>query len=124
MLRYVDNSVEKNRYSKENVFFEPGEDAYVELFRRSLFILGLTFIRELCSDYDCDIFDLTLLFQLYIQAKICLTSKSAYFDIPIIQQIEGGITYVGKSESEKDLYTSGSNTVEGSLNFMRQVIYG
>ncbi|MCR5215109.1 MAG: glycosyltransferase [Eubacterium sp.] len=120
---HKDNSVEEYRYSKENVFFRPGEDAYVELFRRSLFISGFTFRRGLFSDYDCDIFDGTLLFQLYIQATICLTSKSAYFDIPITQQIEGGIPYFGKSESEKGLYTSGSNTVEGSLNFMRQVIY-
>ncbi len=120
---HQDNSVEEYRYAKENVYFEPGEDAYVELFRRSLFISGFTFQRELFDDYDCDIFDGTLLFQLYIQATICLKNSSAYFDIPLTQQIEGGIPYFGKSESEKGLYTSGSNTVEGSINFMRQVIY-
>ena len=65
----------------------------------------------------------SLLFQLYIQATICLKEKSAYFDIPITQQIEGGIPFFGKSESEKNLYTSGSNTVDGSLNFMKQVVF-
>lgn len=120
---HKDGSVEEYRYSKEDVFFEPGEDAYVELFRRSLFISGFTFKRTLFSDYDCDIFDGTLLFQLYIQATICLKEKSAYFDIPITQQIEGGIPFFGKSESEKNLYTSGSNTVDGSLNFMKQVVF-
>lgn len=120
---HKDGSVEEFRYAKSDIFFEPGEDAYVELFRRSLFISGFTFRRESFNDYDCSIFDGTLLFQLYIQATICLKEKSAYFDIPITQQIDGGIPYFGKSESEKGLYTSGSNTVEGSLNFMKQVIY-
>ena len=120
---HKDGKVEEYRYSKGNVFFETGEDAYVELFRRSLFISGFTFRREFFSDYDCDTFDGTLLFQLYIQATICLKEKSAYFDIPITQQLEGGIPFFGKSESEKGLYTSGKNTVEGSLNFMKQVIF-
>ncbi|PWT26240.1 glycosyltransferase family 2 protein [Butyrivibrio fibrisolvens] len=120
---HKDVNVEEYRYSKGNVFFEPGEDAYVELFRRSLFISGFTFRREFFNDYDCDTFDGTLLFQLYIQATICLKEKSAYFDIPITQQLEGGIPFFGKSESEKGLYTSGKNTVEGSLNFMKQVIF-
>lgn len=120
---HKDGSVEEYRYSKETVIFEPGEDSYVELFRRSLFISGFTFKRNSFSDYDCAIFDGSLLFQLYIQAAICLKEKAAYFDIPITQQIEGGIPYFGKSESEKGLYTSGTNTVEGSLNFMKQVIY-
>ncbi len=120
---HTDGSVEEYRYAKENVFFSPGEDSYVELFRRSLFISGFTFRRELFNDYDCDAFDGTLLFQLYIQATICLKEKSDYFDIPITQQLEGGVPYFGASASEKDLYVSGSNTVEGSLNFMRQVIF-
>lgn len=120
---HKDGSVEEYRYSKGNVLFEPGEDSYVELFRRSLFISGFTFRRSLFTDYDCNTFDGTLLFQLYIQATICLKERSAYFDIPITQQIEGGIPYFGKSESEKGLYTSGTNTVEGSLNFMKQVIF-
>ncbi len=120
---HKDGSVEEYRYSKGDVFFEPGEDAYIELFRRSLFISGFTFKKSLFSDYDCDVFDGTLLFQLYIQATICLEERSAYFDIPITQQIEGGIPFFGKSESEKNLYTSGSNTVDGSLNFMKQVVF-
>ncbi len=120
---HKDGEIEDFRYSKGSVFFEPGEDSYVELFRRSLFISGFTFKKNLFKDYDCSIFDGTLLFQLYIQATICLKERTAYFDIPITQQIEGGIPYFGKSESEKKLYTSGTNTVEGSLNFMRQVIF-
>lgn len=120
---HKDFDVEEYRYSKENVYFEPGEDSYVELFRRSLFISGFTFRRELFSDYSCDVFDGTLLFQLYIQASICLKYRSAYFDIPIVQQYEGGEPFFGASEKEKGLYVSGSNTVEGSLNFMSQVIF-
>lgn len=112
--------IESFRYSDHNVFVEPGESAVVEWFRRSVFISGFCFKRALFTDYDCADYDGTLLFQIYIQSCVCLNNKSAYCDIPITRAIEGGIPYFGKSESEKDLYESGANTYNNSINFLKQ----
>jgi len=118
---YKDGSVEEYRYSQGDVFFEPGPAAIIELFRRSLFISGFTFRKKFFDDYDCPDYDGTLLFQLYILAKICNAHKSCYCDIAITQAYDSGTPFFGKSDAEKDLYDSGMNTVRNSLNFMKQV---
>ena len=112
---------EEFRYAEQNVFFEPGTHAIVELFRRSLFISGFTFKKECFDDYDCPDYDGTLLFQLYILAKICNFYRSCYCDIAITQAFDNATPFFGKSEAEKNLYDSGRNSVRNSLNFMKQV---
>lgn len=119
--KYLDGSVEEFRYDSKDVFFSAGEQSYVELFRRSVFISGFCFRKECFNDYGCSEYDGTLLFQLYIEAIVCLNYPSAYCDIPITMSIEGGIPYFGSSEAESHLYKSGVNTVANSLNFMKQV---
>ncbi len=91
---YVDGKVEEYRYDNKDVFFEPSVESYVELFRRSVFISGFTFRRECFQDYDCSDYDGTLLFQLYIEALVCMKYPSAYCDIPITKSIEGGTPYM------------------------------
>lgn len=118
---YSDGKQEDYRYDNKNVFLKPGEDTIVELFRRSLFISGFTYRKNFFSGFDCDKYDGTLLFQLYILAEICMSHPAAYCDIPITQSYEGGTPYFGISESEKKLYESGKNTINNSLNFMMQV---
>ena len=85
---YSNGNIEEYRYSNKDEFLEPGQKSIVEFFRRSVFISGFTFQRELFDDYNCEALDGTLLFQLYIQASICLKNKSAYCDIPITKLIE------------------------------------
>lgn len=116
-----DGSVEDTRYAQGDVFFQAGEDSVVELFRRSVFISGFTYKREWFDDYDCDEYDGTLLFQLYILASICKKHSSCYCDILISEMVEGGIPYFGKAKAEKKLYDSGYNSIRNSLNFMKQV---
>ena len=118
---YSDGKTEEFRYDDHDFFFEAGEDAYVELFRRSVFISGFCFRKECFTDYSCADYDGTLLFQLYIEAQICLHYPSAYCDIPITECIEGGTPYFGRSAAEQGKYTSGSNPASNSLNFMKQV---
>ena len=112
---------EEFRYSQSDVFFEPGTPAIVELFRRSLFISGFTFRKKYFDDYDCSDYDGTLLFQLYILAVVCNFHKSCYCDIAITQAFDNATPFFGKSEAEKNLYESGKNSVQNSLNFMKQV---
>lgn len=118
---YLDGTVEEYRFANSNIFKKAGQESVVDFFRRSVFISGFTFKKELFNDYDCDEYDGTLLFQLYIQATICLEHPSAYCDIPITESIEGGIPYFGNSSAEKNLYKSGSITFSNSINFLKQV---
>ncbi len=114
-------AIEEFRYSGKDEFLKPGEDAVVEFFRRSLFISGFTYKKECFEDYSCSDFDGTLLFQLYIQAAVCLKYSSAYCDIPITKSLEGGIPYFGEAEAERELYESGTISFNNSINFLKQV---
>lgn len=118
---WPDGSQEEHRYDKQDVFFASGEDAIIELYRRSIFISGFTFRKSCFNDYECDDFDGMLMFQIYIQSAICRNNPSAYCDIPITKWIVGGTPDFGKSESEKDLYEPGANTYQNSVNFLSQI---
>lgn len=116
---FKDGKVEKFRYFDGNQFFKNGEDTYIELFRKSVFISGFTIKREYVKDLLVDDFDGALLFQLYLLAEVSLKYECAYFDTLLTQAKEEGIPFFGNSESEKDLYTPGTITVENSINFLK-----
>jgi len=113
-----DKSIEEFRYYGKTKFFEPGYNAYIALFRKSVFISGFTFKRKYSLPYLSGHFDGTLLIQLYILAEIVLKYPSAYCDILLTQQYEGGKPFFGSSEVEKEFYTPGTITINNSLNFM------
>lgn len=116
---YENGPTELFRYYSGNIFFDPGERSYFELFRKSVFISGFTIKRELAMPHLIDIFDGTLLFQLYLVAEVLLKYPSAYFDEPLTEQYERELSpFFGNSEAEKKLYTPGTVTVENSINFM------
>jgi len=112
--------IEEFRYSSHSIKFKAGEKAVIELYRRSVFLSGLTFKKQCFTDYNTDLFDGTLLFQLYIQSTICLHFPSCYCDIPLVRCNTGGTPYFGDSDREKELYSYGKNTIETSLNFLSQ----
>ena len=116
---FKDGRVEKFRYFEGNQFFDKGENTYIELFRKSVFISGFTINRNYVKDLLIDDFDGALLFQLYLLAEVAMNYDCAYFDTPLTQAKEEGIPFFGNSESEKDLYTPGTITVENSLNFLK-----
>ena len=116
---FKDGRIEKFRYFDGNQFFKAGEDTYIELFRKSVFISGFTINRKYIQNLLVDDFDGTLLFQLYLLAEVSINYDCAYFDIPLTQALEEGIPFFGNSESEKGLYTPGTITIENSLNFLK-----
>lgn len=116
---FKDGRVEKFRYFDGNQIFKAGEDTYIELFRKSVFISGFTINRNYIKDLLVDNFDGGLLFQLYLLAEVSLNHDCAYFDTPLTQAFEEGIPFFGNSESEKGLYTPGTITIENSLNFLK-----
>jgi glycosyltransferase involved in cell wall biosynthesis len=119
VLIHKDGTHEPFRYYSKSKYFESGEEAYLTLFRKSVFISGFTFKREYGTNYLVDDFDGTLLFQLYLLAEITLKYPSAFCDIPLTVQEKGGTPYFGASEVERSLYTPNSITVDNSVNFMK-----
>lgn len=119
LLIHEDGIQELFKYYPKSIFFEKGEDAYLALFRKSVFISGFTFKREYSRDYLIDYFDGTLLFQLYILAEITLKYPSAFCDILLTAQDRNGTPFFGSSESESSLYTPNTITVDNSINFMK-----
>jgi abequosyltransferase len=105
------------RYFPEDKFFEPGIDAYTQLFLKSVFMSGFTIKRSLVKDINIDSLDDTLLFQLYLLAEVCLKHPSAYYNTPIVQGIGDGVSFFGTNEKEKDFYTPGK-LVTNNLNFI------
>lgn len=117
---HSDGSVEPFKYFPKTLFFTPGFDTYVSLFRKSVFISGFCFRREYALDLLTDQFDGSLLFQLFIQAEICMKYPSAYYSEPFTQMYDGGVPYFGNSEAEKNLYTPGTVTIDNSVNFVEK----
>lgn len=110
---------ERYQYYSTSRFFAPGPNAYVELYRKSVFISGFTFKRVLALPILTDRFDGSLLFQLYLLAEICLKHASAYYSIPFVQSIDEGLPfYFGVSEVEESFRTPGETTLAGETRFI------
>lgn len=117
---HSDGKIEKFDYFGKNMFFEAGFDTYVKLYRKSVFISGFCFRREYTLESLTNRFDGSLLYQLYIEAEVCMNYAATYFCKPITQAfIDEGIPYFGNSEKEKDLYTPGTITLDNSINFVK-----
>ena len=85
------------KYFKKTIFFPPGEQTYISLFRRSVFIAGFMIKRELALKHLTDHFDGTMLIQLYLLGETVLKEPSAYLDIPLTQQ------YLSHEHNKKDV---------------------
>lgn len=114
----ADGSVAEFKYFSEDKVFPPSADTYIRLFDSSVFISGFTIKRDYAKKEETDSVDGSLLYQLYLLTEVCRKYPSGYYNTPITQAIEGGIPYFGSSESEKDLYDPGENSVRNSVNFM------
>lgn len=66
------------RYYKEDRYFPPGADAYLALFRKSVFISGFLIRSDYAKKYNTHDLDGTLLLQLYLLARVVLLHGSAY----------------------------------------------
>jgi abequosyltransferase len=72
------NEKEYFRYYKEDRYFPPGEDAYLSLFRKSVFISGFLIRSDYAKKYNTHDLNGTLLLQLYLLARVVLLHGSAY----------------------------------------------
>lgn len=118
---YDEKRKERFRYFQQSMFFEPGVEAYVELFRKSVYIAGFTIRREYSVPFLTDRFDGTMLIQLYLLAEVVLRYPSAYFDEPFTQQYASHEHNVGDVmfDREKGKFIPRRPTLEISLNFLK-----
>ena len=120
-LIHDDTKKERFRYYRKTLFFEPGIDAYIELFRKSVFIAGFIIRREYAAPFLTNRFDGTMLIQLYLLAEVVLRYPSAYFDEPFTQQYASHEHNVGDVmfDREKNKFIPRRPTLEISLNFLK-----
>ncbi len=100
------------RYYSRDTFFQPGMQAYVECFYKSVLMSGYTIKREYVLPYTIDCLDSTLFFQLYLVAEICMQYPSGYCNTPIANWISDGTMYFGTNAKEKELYTPGKSSAQ------------
>lgn len=116
---YANGNVVEFKYFDSDKLFEASAETYINMFDKSVFISGFTIKRTYAKDVETDLFDGSLLYQMYLLTEICRKYPSGYYNTPITQAIEGGTPFFGNSESEKDLYDPGEVTVRNSINFMK-----
>jgi hypothetical protein len=112
---------ERFRYFRKSEFFEPGVDAYIELFRKSVYIAGFIIRRDYAAPFLTSRFNGTMLLQLYLLAEVVLRFPSAYFDVPFTQQYATHSHNVNDVmfDREKNEYIPRRPTIDISLNFLK-----
>lgn len=110
------------RYSKKELYLPPGPETIAYTFRRSVVASGMIYHTELSRKYETDLFDGTLLYQLYLVSKI-LQEKCVVFNpkITVLHRMDG-IPDFGNSIKEKELFTPEKQTIISSLNFVKGMI--
>lgn len=119
---HADSSIEKFRYLPSSVVLEPGEETVAWLFKRSVTICGFTIARDEAQAVATSDLDGTLLYQIYLMAKVCLKHESIYCDYPVAQAVQSfrrDKPMFGSSEAEKSRYTPGTVSHDNSINFTK-----
>jgi glycosyltransferase involved in cell wall biosynthesis len=119
---HPDGVVEPFRYMGKTTLLPPGENSVAWLFKRSVTICGFTIDREEALKHATADLDGTLLYQIYLMAKVCLEYPSVYCDIPVAQAVQSyrdDKPMFGNSISEKSRFTPGAVSEDNSINFTK-----
>jgi abequosyltransferase len=111
--------IEEHRYFREDRLFPPGIDSAAALYRRSVFISGLTVHRETARKFHTDRFDGTLLYQLYLAGRILMEMNGYYISDIIAVRRVGGEHYFGSSETERGRFRPRQLLPNHSLAFIK-----
>ena len=120
LVLHPDRSIEPFKYLKETTVLPAGEESVAWLFKRSVSISGFTIDRELANAASTDELDGTLLYQVYLMARICYEHDSVYCDFPVAQVIQSyraGQAWFGGSSIEGSRYSQGKITHDNSIRF-------
>jgi len=112
-------TIEEHRYFSKDRLFLPGIDSVAALYRRSVFISGLTVHRETARKFHTDRFDGTLLYQLYLAGRILMEMNGYYISDIIAVRRVGGEHYFGSSETERSRFRPKQLLPNHSLAFIK-----
>jgi glycosyltransferase involved in cell wall biosynthesis len=113
------NAIEEHRYFPGDRVFPPSVESVAALFRRSVFISGLTVHRETARRFHTDRFDGLLLYQLYLVGRIVSEQNGYYISDIISVRHVGGEHFFGSSEKEKGRFTPRQLLPSQSVTFVR-----
>ena len=121
--RLTDEIVEYHHYFDTDRFFNKGTESAVTLFKRSVAIAGYTVNRKLAIKFQTDIFDGSLLYQLYLTGTI-LSEANAYYISDVIAIMRKDIDqkpthFFGTAKSEKQKFNPQVLDPQNSINFMK-----
>jgi len=110
------------KYTNKEQYLPPGPKSIAYSFRRSVICSGMVYHRELAKKLHTDIFDGTLLYQVYLVTQI-LKTKFVVFnpEVTVLYRC-GGIPDFGNALKEQGLFTPKKQTIESSLNFVAGMI--
>jgi len=111
-------TLEEFRYFSNDRVFPASQQSAAALFRRSIFISGLTVRRDAAHALATADLDGTLLYQLYLVAELASNHDSYYVSIPTVTRREGGEHFFGSAAAEKFRFAPRELTVQHSLNFI------
>ena len=119
---HPDQRREDYRYLPATAILPAGEKTVAWLFKRSVTICGFTIARdEALAAASADL-DGTLLYQVYLMARVCFEHDSVYCDFPVAQAVQScrdDRPMFGSSAAEKSRYTPGSISQDNSINFTK-----
>jgi abequosyltransferase len=110
------------RYFQNEMFFPAGEAAISTFYRRSVVISGLVLHRREALKFSTERFDGTLLYQLYLVARILINMNGVYTPEILALYRNGGTPDFGNNEKEKGRFTPKLQTPESSLYFMKGML--
>lgn len=118
---HLDGKLEVFKYFKNTQKIKHSLINSAFLFKRTVSIAGVTFNRKAALDFSTNIFDGSLLYQLYLVLEISYSNDSIYCDIPIAivaQTFRLDKPQFGASSSESK-FTAGKVTPENSIAFTK-----
>ena len=110
------------RYFESERFFPAGTESIVTAYRRCVVIPGVTLQRRLAQELATDQVDGTLLYQVYLVARILSRMNAVFVPQIIALYRNGGIPEHGNADSERGRFVPSVRTVESSLHFMRGML--
>ncbi len=119
---HADGHTENFRYLPGTTVLPAGETTVAWLFKRSVSICGFTISRDDALAVATSDLDGTLLYQIYLMAKVCLTNESIYCDFPVAQATQSfrdDRPMFGSSEAEKSRFKPGTVSQDNSINFTK-----
>jgi len=115
-------SVENFRYLPTTTVLPAGEETTAWLFKRSVTISGFTISRDDARAVATSELDGTLLYQVYLMARVCLVHESVYCDFPVahaVQSFRDDKPNFGSAAAERGRYTPGAVSQDNSINFTK-----